>query len=131
MVREKRIIEDFSGDNANASINFIPKMHINTLLNGYKHTMRELYSSRKYYERLKTFLKLYHHTAPSEIHIKFIDMVALFISFLYVGVFSRMRYDFWILLYWTIFRKPWLLKLVIHHSIYGCHFQKVMNKYMK
>jgi radical SAM superfamily enzyme YgiQ (UPF0313 family) len=131
MVREKRIVEDFSGDNTNASINFIPKMHINTLLNGYKHTMRMLYSSRKYYERLKTFLKLYHHTAPSGIHIKLIDMVALFKSFLYVGVFSRMRYDFWSLLYWTIFRKPWLLKLVILHSIYGYHFQKVMNKYMK
>jgi radical SAM superfamily enzyme YgiQ (UPF0313 family) len=131
MVKEKRLVEDSSGDNTDASINFIPRMHLNTLIDGYKHTLTILYSSKKYFERMKTFLKLYRPAAPSGIHIRMIDIIALLKSFLYVGVFSKMRADFWYLFYWTIFRRPGLLKIVITYSIYGYHFQKVVNKHMK
>jgi radical SAM superfamily enzyme YgiQ (UPF0313 family) len=131
MVKEKRLVEASSGDNTDASINFIPRMHLNTLLDGYKNTLSILYSSKKYFARLKTFLKLYRPAAPSYIHIRMIDIIALLKSFLYIGVFSKMRFDFWSLFYWTIFMKPKLLKIVITYSIYGYHYQKVLNKLIK
>jgi len=131
MVKEKRLVETSTGDNTDASINFIPRMQLTTLLNGYKNTLSTLYSSKKYFERLKTFLKLYHPSKHSNLKISLIDIVALFKSFIYVGVFSKMRFDFWNLFYWTIFMKPRLLKVTIAHSIYGYHFQKILSKHMK
>jgi radical SAM superfamily enzyme YgiQ (UPF0313 family) len=131
LVKEKRLIEASTGDNTDASINFVPKMHLATLINGYKRTLSTIYSSKKYFERIKTFIKLYHPKTDIKFKIKFMDVIALLKSFLILGVFSNMRYDFWNLFYWTLFKRPRLLKITITYSIYGYHFQKILNKHMK
>ena len=130
MVKEKRLIETSSGDNTDATINFLPRMQLNTLLNGYKKTLLTLYSPKKYFERLKTFLKLYHPAPFNNIRINFTDIVALLKTFFFVGVMSRMRFNFWSIFYWTLFVKPRLLKITITYSIYGYHFRKIVNKHM-
>lgn len=131
MIKEKRIIETSTGDNTDASINFVPRMQINTLLSGYKHTLSTLYSSKKYYERLKTFLRLYRPVEQSHRKLDLNDFIAMLKSFIYVGIFSKMRFDFWNLIYWTLLVKPRLLKTTITLSIYGYHFQKILSKHMK
>ena len=131
MVKEKRLLETSTGDNTDASINFIPKMQLTTLLTGYRNTLYSLYSSRNYFKRLKTFLKLYRPVRQTRVKISLTDLVALFKSFIVVGVFSKMRFDFWNLFYWTIFVKPGMLKTTITYSIYGYHFQKILSRHMK
>lgn len=56
---EGRITDQFTGDNTDCSINFVPVMGKNELLNGYHKIIRNIYSSKAYYERVLTFLKQY------------------------------------------------------------------------
>ena len=55
--KENRLLKDMSGDNTDFSINFIPKMNFETLINGYKHILNTIYSPKQFYERVKIFLK--------------------------------------------------------------------------
>jgi radical SAM superfamily enzyme YgiQ (UPF0313 family) len=58
--RENRLVEDsFSGDNTDGSLNFVPKMGREKLINGYRHVLTTIYSSKQYYSRVKIFLKEY------------------------------------------------------------------------
>jgi hypothetical protein len=57
--KENRLLKGISGDNTDCSINFIPKMHHETLITGYKHVLDTIYAPRQYYERVRTFLKEY------------------------------------------------------------------------
>ena len=44
--KENRLLEGISGDNTDCSINFIPKMNYETLINGYQHILNTIYSPR-------------------------------------------------------------------------------------
>ena len=57
--KENRLIKDMSGDNTDFSINFVPKMKYETLVNGYKQVLDTIYSPGHYYERVFTLLKEY------------------------------------------------------------------------
>jgi len=46
---ENRMLENFSGDNMDGSINFIPKMNYRDLIGGYKKILDTIYSQREYY----------------------------------------------------------------------------------
>ena len=48
---EDRIIKDSSGNNTDASINFIPKMNPKDLLDGYNGLIRNIYSIKPYYKK--------------------------------------------------------------------------------
>ncbi len=54
--KEGRITNDMTGNNTDFSINFIPKMNKEKLLNGYKRILNEIYSSKQYYKRIKRLL---------------------------------------------------------------------------
>ena len=55
--KEDRLLKVPSGDNTDFSINFIPKMNVETLINGYKKILNTIYSPKYYYKRVITFLK--------------------------------------------------------------------------
>jgi len=57
--KENRLLKSFSGDQMDCSLNFIPKMNYETLINGYKNILDTIYSPKQYYERVKIFLKEY------------------------------------------------------------------------
>ncbi|MFC1954158.1 B12-binding domain-containing radical SAM protein, partial [Chloroflexota bacterium] len=42
--KENRLLKGFSGDNTDSSINFIPKMNYETLINGYRNILDTIYS---------------------------------------------------------------------------------------
>ena len=56
---ENRLLKIMSGDNMDGSINFIPKMKTQQLLQGYKQILTTIYSQKEYYERVRTFLREY------------------------------------------------------------------------
>ena len=57
--KEGRLLGSSSGDNTDFSLNFIPKMNHETLINGYKKILDTIYSPKHYYKRVRTFLKQY------------------------------------------------------------------------
>ena len=57
---EGRITDEFTGDNTDYSMNFVPVMDKNELLKGYQKIIRDIYSCKAYYTRVLTFLKQYN-----------------------------------------------------------------------
>src|SRR5690606_22296883 len=60
MKDEGRLLDMFSGNNMDASINFIPKMNYINLIRGYSRLLNTIYSQEEYYKRLKVFLREYN-----------------------------------------------------------------------
>jgi radical SAM superfamily enzyme YgiQ (UPF0313 family) len=120
---EGRIVDQFTGDNTDYSINFIPVMGKSELLKGYQKIIRNIYSSKAYYERVLTFLKLYN--PPSVHQWSFIKVLALGKSIVYLGILKKNRIYFSKIFFWSIFNKPKSFPLAVTYSIYGYHFRSV------
>lgn len=122
---EGRIIKEFTGDNTDFSINFIPVMKKEELLQGYRKILKNIYSCKAYYDRVLSFLKQYD---PPSIQPLSIDrFMALIKSIIYLGILTKDRFYFWRLLIWSIFNKPKSFPLAVTYSIYGYHFRKVFR----
>jgi len=59
---ENRITTEATGNNTDFSMNFIPKMDYNDLLEGYKKIIHHIYSPRPYYERVRQLLLNYNRS---------------------------------------------------------------------
>lgn len=127
--KENRLLRDITGDNTDCSINFIPKMHLETLIEGYKKILQKLYSPKHYYGRVKTFLREYKPLQKRAFHIRFMHLKALFKSIVILGVVGKERFHYWRLLLWTAFRRPSLFPLSVTFAIYGFHFRKVFESH--
>ena len=128
--RENRILEGSSGDNTDCSINFIPRMKYETLINGYKHILKTIYSPKQYYERVKTFLKEYKpQKREGKFRLQLYHIKAFLNSMWFLGVREKGRRYYWKLFVSTLLRYPRSFPLVISLSIYGFHFRKVVEEY--
>jgi radical SAM superfamily enzyme YgiQ (UPF0313 family) len=131
MKQEGRLLKAETGDNTDFSINFVPKMNNETLLNGYRSILETIYSPKHYYARVRNFLKEYHPSRERTVRLPVSHVMAGFKSAVRLGVIGRERYQYWKLLLWSLFQKPRLFPLAITFSIYGFHFRKVFAKHIK
>jgi len=122
---EGRIVDQFTGDNTDCSINFIPAMGKDELIKGYHKIIRNIYSGKAYYERVLTFLK--HYNPPSVQPWSFNKFMALIKSMVYLGIFKKNRIYYWKIFFWSIFNKPKTFPLAVTYSIYGYHFRRVFR----
>jgi len=122
---EGRITSGFTGDNTDYSINFIPKMDKELLLRGYEKIIREIYSSKFYYQRVQKFLNSY--TPNLREKMNFHKLLAFFKSIFYLGMVKKNRKYYWKLLFWSILKKPQAFPLAVTYSIYGYHFRKIFR----
>jgi radical SAM superfamily enzyme YgiQ (UPF0313 family) len=127
--KENRLLMNFSGDNTDCSINFISRMDIETLMNGYKRILSTIYTPKQYYERIKVFLKEYkplrrQHSRPQIGHF-----VAFVKSMWVLGIKAKGKRYFWRFLAWTLARRPRSLPMSITLAIYGFHFRKIVERY--
>lgn len=127
LMEEGRISSDFSGNNTDMSMNFIPRMNPNVLLNGYYHIVSTIYSPRQYYRRIMNFLREYRPMKHGATHVGFNELAALLKANIRLGLISNERWYYWRLLLWSAFRKPVVFPLAITLSIYGYHFRKVFE----
>lgn len=130
LLEEKRLITDFTGDNTDLSMNFIPKMNYNTLLNGYKKVLDTIYSPAQYYGRLMKFFKEYQPLQKRVFRFHTYYLGALFKSIFHLGIIGKERYYYWKLFFWSLFTRPRLFPVAITLSIYGFHFRKVFEANM-
>jgi radical SAM superfamily enzyme YgiQ (UPF0313 family) len=124
---ENRLLKSFSGSNTDFSLNFIPKMNSNTLIDGYKHVLHTIYSPRQYYERIKTFLQTYKipRVKVGKIHLH--QIKAFFRSIWYLGIHGRGKKYYWKLFITYLMKSPPKFARFIHLAIYGYHFRKISS----
>jgi Fe-S oxidoreductase len=126
---EGRLMKNFTGDNTDLTMNFIPVMNQGKLLNGYKSIIGTIYSPKYYYDRVMTFLKDFHPMRHKGVtHIRFSDIVAFCRSIFKLGIIGKERLYYWKLLIWSIFKRPRLLPMAVTFSIYGFHYRKIYEK---
>lgn len=118
-----RILKMSSGDNTDGSLNFVPKMDREVLLNGYRKLLQTIYSHREYYERAMVLLREYRPKSRPPIQAN--EIGALFKSLWHIGVLERGRTHYWRFLAKVLFRMPKSLPRAVTIAIYGFHFRKV------
>jgi radical SAM superfamily enzyme YgiQ (UPF0313 family) len=126
--KENRLAAETTGDNTNFSINFIPKMGIQQLMEGYKHIVSFIYSPQHFYERLITFLKNYNLPERARQPLTLSDTQAFFRAIWTIGIRGEGRLYYWKTMLWTILRCRDLLPMYLRLAIYGYHFRKVFQK---
>jgi radical SAM superfamily enzyme YgiQ (UPF0313 family) len=124
-----RIRGDSSGDNVDGTTNIIPAMGLEPLVKGYKAILRNIYSPKHYYARIRTLLCEYR---PPRVRsrIQFAHILALLRSFYRLGILGKERFQYWRLLLWTLFHRPRLLPEAVILAIYGYHFRKVCETHV-
>ncbi len=125
--QESRILKEGSGNNTDFTVNYIPKMPRETLVNGYKKIINTIYAPEYYYKRLKEFLMEYRPAPKKKIRISLTDINAFLKSLLVIGVMGKERFYFWRLLGWSLLKRPRVFPLVITYAIFGFHFRKVFE----
>jgi len=128
---ENRLLRDFSGDNTDCSMNFIPRMDYETLINGYRRIISTIYAPKEYYERSTTFLKEYRPRVGNAVRPQFEHLMAFAKSIWFLGLKEKGRRYYWRLLAWTLVRRPRLFPLSVTLAIFGFHFRKVVEGYTK
>jgi radical SAM superfamily enzyme YgiQ (UPF0313 family) len=128
--QEGRLAGQLSGDNVDGTTNIIPKMDQNILFRGYRNMMRQIYSPKPYYQRIKIFLQTYRRP-KFKTPLDFQRILALFRSSIRLGILGKERIHYWKILSWTIFRRPDLFPLVITFAIYGHHFRKIYKSLIR
>ncbi|HEY91838.1 MAG TPA: DUF4070 domain-containing protein [Dehalococcoidia bacterium] len=127
--KENRLLKDSTGDNTDCSMNFIPKMPYETLINGYKQILSTIYAPKQYYERIRVFLREYKPYQVKRIsHIRISYACAFFRSVWILGFVEKGRRYYWRLFISTLLKRPRLFPISMVLSIYGIHFRKVIKE---
>jgi radical SAM superfamily enzyme YgiQ (UPF0313 family) len=126
MQKENRLVKEFSGDNVDGSTNIIPKMGLESLKEGYRRILNQIYAPKFYYERVLTFLREYH-PPKIKVHLELQYIIALWRSIYQLGIRGIERVQYWRLFFWTLFHRPRLFPLAITFAIYGFHFRQVIE----
>ncbi|MFH1780868.1 MAG: DUF4070 domain-containing protein [Candidatus Nealsonbacteria bacterium] len=123
---EGRLPTVASGDNTDASINFIPKMNAEVLSEGYRKIIQTIYSPKNYYERIITFFEEYRPTKQRS-RASSNDIKALLKSIWHIGILGRWneRWYYWKLVLVTCYKYRQFFSSAIVFSIYGFHFRKI------
>lgn len=126
-----RLLTVSSGNNTDLSINFVPKMDINILLEGYKKILRTIYSPKKYYERIINFFREYKEYKPlrKRRRITVSEIGAFAKSIWRIGITGKKeekRY-YWRLLAVSAIKYHSLFSEAVVLQIYGFHFRKIVG----
>lgn len=124
---EGRLLDMFSGNNMDASINFIPKMSYKNLIQGYSRLLNTIYSQEEYYNRLKIFLKEYNvpEWTPKIINL---EQLKAFVRLLWLlGIIEKGKKYFWKLFFISLWKYPRKFPTAMTLAVYGFHFRRVIR----
>jgi radical SAM superfamily enzyme YgiQ (UPF0313 family) len=128
--REGRLLREMRGDNADGSTNVVPRMTMKALRAGYKDILSHIYAPRHYYARIRTFLKEYNPPRFAS-HRDMSDVLALCRSIYHLGIVGHERKEYWSLVFSTLFVRPRSFALAIRLAVYGFHFRRVCELYIR
>ncbi len=122
---ENRLTIDASGNNTDLSINFIPKMNHEELIQGYQKIITNIYSVKPYYERIRATLSNYKPRNVKSGRVNFRALKGFIKSIFIIGIINKGRSEYWKLLFWTLFKRPRSLVDAIEYAVYGYHYRIV------
>jgi radical SAM superfamily enzyme YgiQ (UPF0313 family) len=129
LLKENRVVKTTTGDNTDLSMNFIPKMKYEELVEGYKAVVRRIYSHKLYYQRVINFLRNYQPFQKGPLRTHSRDLRAFIKSIWLLGVREKGRLYYWKLIFWSLLTRPRALPLAVSLAIYGFHFRKIFENY--
>jgi radical SAM superfamily enzyme YgiQ (UPF0313 family) len=133
LTKENRLLKgDFSGDNMDSALNFVPKMNREALLVGYKNVLNTIYSHKQYYERIRVLLREYKPKAKSSLsQIHFHHLMGFLNALWFLGIWEKGRTYYWRLFASVLLTRPRSLPMFVTLAAYGYHFRKVVRKYVR
>jgi radical SAM superfamily enzyme YgiQ (UPF0313 family) len=94
--REGRLLRESTGNNTDCSLNFIPKMELARLVEGYKRILNTIYSSGEYYRRALDCLSRLAQDGPEPRRSSVMsDLLAFMRVTITLGVRDPERAEFW------------------------------------
>ena len=128
--KEGRLLGDTTGNNTDATINFVPKMDPTVLIDGFKSILRNIYSPREYYQRALDCLSRFHAGRIEPRQSTLIkDLRSFYKIVLTLGVRDRSRVQFWNYLYKLVRFHPRDFAHGITLAAMGYHFRQITEKY--
>src|ERR1043166_6039999 len=130
LAKEGRLLTVSSGNNTDCSLNFVPRMDVERLLEGYKAILRNIYSPREYYDRALECLSRFHHNQiePRNTTLRQ-DIGSLYKLVMTLGIRDRERASFWNYLYRVVRFYPRDFAHGLTLAAMGYHFRRVTAKY--
>ena len=128
--REGRLLSEGAGTNTEASLNFVPKMDRQILIDGYKKIMRTIYSPAEYYERVRNSLKFTSSSGYSPAKAFKKEYILGFFRVLFrLGMTDPSRREFWRFLRRVYSERRELIGDAIVLAVMGYHFRKITEQY--
>ncbi|MEA2021612.1 MAG: DUF4070 domain-containing protein [Candidatus Caldatribacteriota bacterium] len=129
LAKENRLLKESTGNNTDLSINFIPKMNYEMLIDGYKRVLSTIYSPSYYYERILTLMRNFKPLQKKKYRLRLCYLNAFFKSIWQLGIIGNERFYYWKLFFWSLIRRPRLFPMVIIYAIRGYHFREIFKNY--
>ena len=122
---ENRLVDGWNGNNVDLSLNFIPKMKQQLLIEGYRTILRTIYSQKAYFERIVTFLKEFSIPRKVGNGVRYSETKAFFKVLFRLGVAEKGCIYFWKLLLYVARNCPKNFPLAMALAIRGFHYRTV------
>lgn len=128
--REGRLLgADATGNNTIATVNFIPKMDVEKLINGYQRIMRTIYKPSEYYRRALDSLQRTPHDIPEAHQYHGFKALKAFLRIAFkLGVLDAERREFWRFLKAAHKHHARMVEL-LRHAAMAYHFRKLNESY--
>jgi len=129
LMSEGRLTKGSTGDNTDSTMNFVPKMNQEALIEGYRRIVDRIYSPNTYYHRVKTFLQSYKPRERRAFSFRFGYFLTALKATFVLGVVEKERSYYWRLLAWSLVHRPRLCLMAMTYAAYGFHFRKSFEQY--
>jgi radical SAM superfamily enzyme YgiQ (UPF0313 family) len=129
--REGRLLgNDATGNNTLTSLNFIPMMDVDTLVNGYKQIMRTIYKPSEYYRRALDSLQRTPQDVPEAHQYHGFKALKAFLRIAFtLGVVDAERREFWRFFIHALRKHRDRMTELLRHAAMAYHFRKLNESY--
>jgi radical SAM superfamily enzyme YgiQ (UPF0313 family) len=129
--REGRLLgADATGNNTIATLNFIPKMDVDTLITGYQRIMRTIYKPSEYYRRALDSLQRVPQDFPEAHQYHGIKALTAFLRVAFkLGVLDAERREFWRFFIRAARTHHDRMVELLRHAAMAYHFRKLNESY--
>ncbi|HEX3184655.1 MAG TPA: radical SAM protein [Pyrinomonadaceae bacterium] len=129
--REGRLLgADATGNNTIATVNFIPKMDVETLVAGYQRIMRTIYKPSEYYRRALVSLQRVPQDSPEAHQYHGFKAVKAFVRIAFkLGVLDAERREFWRFFLEAARTHHDRMAELLRHAAMAYHFRKLNESY--
>ena len=127
--QEGRLLQESTGNNVSATLNFIPQLERDTLIAGYKRVLSTLYDPtlRNYFERCWVLIQ---HLPPANYRVRQVGSrdIKAFLKTLWRQLLSRQGPAYASFLARVLRHRPRMFPEAVRFAIEGYHFEKVTRQ---